>query len=176
MSTVRRTQPRSAGRIARAGKPKAEALKRRPSTRRVGRAAHHTADPPRAKVEKQFSVSLTNKPGQLARLGRLLQRAGVNILAMSISEQADSGTVRIIVSNKAATRRALDGAGLPFTERDVLLVRADNSPGAVGAISSTLARAKVNLDYAYASTHPDATQATIILAVDHTRKAVRALG
>ena len=175
MAAVRRTQHRSAGATRRARKQKTEALKHRPVTQHTGRAARHVANPPRAKVDKQFSVSLTNKPGQMAKLARALKRAGVNMLAMSVSEQADTGTVRLIVSNKAATRKALRAARLPFTERDVLLVRADNSPGALGDISATLAREKINMDYAYASTHPDATQATIILAVDHTRKAVRVL-
>ena len=107
--------------------------------------------------------------------GRALKRAKVNMLAMSVSEQADASAVRFIVDNERAAKQALDRSKLRYDIRKVVMVRADNNPGILGDISAKLAKEKINIDYAYASAHPDALQAIIILAVDHTRDAVKTL-
>ena len=145
------------------------ALKRQPASR-------HSAHPQRAKTDKQITVQLPNKPGELAKLGRVLKRAGVNMLAMAVNEQADTSAVRFVVDNRAAAVAALETAGIKHALRSVLLVRAANSPGVLGDLSAKLARQKINIEYAYASTHPDALQALVVLAVNRTREAARVLG
>lgn len=157
-------------------KRKGEALKRQPAPRHPARVNRLATHPRRAKTDKQFTVLLPNEPGELAKLGRTIEQAGVNILAMSVSEQADMSAVRFIPDNRAATRRALDGAGIKYALRDVLLVRAENSPGVIGDIAAALAKEKINVEYAYASTHPDNLHAMLIVAVNNTRKAARVLG
>ena len=157
-------------------KQKDTALKRQPPTRHTARAERHAADPHRTKTDVQFSVYLPNQPGELAKLGRLMHTHGVNLLAISVNEQTDASTVRLIVDNKSAVRKALKQGGLKYAERDVLLVRAENSPGMLGEVADTLAKAKVNVEYIYASTYPDNMQAMLIVAVNNTRKAARALG
>ena len=127
------------------------------------------------KIKKQFTVWMENKPGRMARLGRAMRRGRVNILAISVVDSADSSQVRIVVSNATTARKALSEANLPVTVRDVLVLRLSNVPGAMGKIGTTLARAKINLDYAYGSTHPGVDDALVIVACDKIPKAARLL-
>ena len=127
-------------------------------------------------TKKQFTVWLNNKPGELAKLGRILQRAKVNIVAMCVVENADTGQVRFVADKPPAARKALQQAKLPFTTRDVLVARLGDVPGAMGRVGSALAKAKINLDYAYASTHPAQDDALVVIACDDVRAAKRALG
>ena len=156
-------------------KEKTAALKHQPPSRHAARVKRQAMKPTRPKTDKQFTLHLPNKPGQMAKLGRALKKGGVNLMGMCATEQTDVSTVRLVVDNKSAARAAFRTAGLPFSERDVLLVPAENHPGALGEIGARLAKEKINVEYAYASTAPDNMQAMIILAVDHTRKAVRVL-
>ena len=156
-------------------KKKTDALKHQPKSRHTARATSRVSKQPMAWTDKQFTVYLPNKPGQMARLGRVLKRAKVNMVAMSVSEQADSSAVRFLVDNERATRQGLDRTKLHYDIRKVVLVRATNAPGVLGDIGAKLAKEKINVQYAYASTYPDALQALIVLAVDHTREAVNIL-
>ncbi len=176
MATAGRGTQRKRGNTGgRKRKQKDQALKRQPTTRHPARAERHAAHPHRTKTDKQFTVHLPNQPGELATLTRVLQEAGVNLLAMSVSEQQDVSAVRLIVDNKAGMRKALSDAGFKYSDRDVLLVRAENAPGALGGIADMLAHEKINVEYAYASTHPDNMQAMLVVAVNNTRKAARVL-
>lgn len=156
-------------------KDKHDVLIEQPLTRATAHGDSRVKNAPRVKTDKQITVHLENKPGELARLTTVLEKHGVNIVAMTVSEMADTGAVRMVVDNRAAAKRALDAAGLKHTLRDVVLVRAENSPGALGFISTTLAKNKINMDYAYASALPDYHSALIVIACNHTRDAARVL-
>jgi len=122
----------------------------------------------------QLVVSLADKPGTLADLCSALGKGGVNITAISAPEAKGKGKVRVLVDDIARGRAALKEAKIKFSEEEVLDVELDNRPGAFADLAGKLARAKINIVYAYATTSPFA-RARVIVAVPNVAKALAVL-
>jgi hypothetical protein len=122
----------------------------------------------------QFVVSLADRPGALAEVCTVLGETGVNITAVFAPETKGEGKVRVMVHNVDAGRAALKAAKIKFSEEDVLDVELDNRPGAFGELAGKLARAKINIRHAYATTAPFA-RAKVVIAVPDVAKALAVL-
>lgn len=92
-----------------------------------------------------FTVELRNQPGELARLGEVVAKAGVDMELAGVTT-GDHGTILFTASDDAAARAVLDGAGIEFTERPALQVKCCDQAGEAGKIGRTLADANVNID------------------------------
>ena len=123
----------------------------------------------------QFCVGLENKPGVLAKLCGSLKRAKVNIEAISVADNADCCFVRLVASPTAAARRALTRGRYNFCTQRVLTLHAVNEPGQLERIAARLARAKVNIDYVYA-TGAKGADSLVVLGVSDLNRAARVLG
>ncbi|MDG6901062.1 MAG: ACT domain-containing protein [Nitrososphaerota archaeon] len=119
----------------------------------------------------QLVVQLADRPGVLARLCSVLGDAKVNIIAVFAPEAKDSGSVRVMVVDLPGARAALKGAKMKFSEEEVLDVELDNRPGAFAEVAGKLAKAKINIRYAYATTAPFA-RARVIIAVPDVARAL----
>jgi len=120
-------------------------------------------------------VPLANKPGTLAKVCSVLGEGGVNITAILAPEAKGKGNVRVMVDDTARARGALKEAKVRFSEEEVLVAELDNRPGAFGELAGKLARAKINIKYAYATTSPFA-RAKVVMAVSNASKALEILG
>lgn len=127
------------------------------------------------KVEKQLSLFLENKPGTLANVCQALADAKVNILAISVSDAVDHAVVRMVVNDPHKALHLLGDHGVLVVERDVLLLEGRSRPGELATIAKTLAKHKVNIEYAYSATLPDADRGAMVLRVDNLVKARRIL-
>ncbi len=127
-------------------------------------------------VVTQLAVTVENKPGDLARICSVLGDAGVNISAVYAPEAKGRGRVRLLVDNATRAKNALKQAKLRFTEEEVLALSVDNKPGAFAAVADKLARAKINVKYAYATTAEGYARALVVVAVPNVSKALAALG
>ena len=121
---------------------------------------------------------MPDKPGTMAELCLALGRDGVNIIAVSVPEPIGRGRVKLRVMVTAdhlpKARAALKRKKLRFSEEEVLDIELDNRPGAFGELAGKLARAKVNIIYAYATTSAFA-RARVIMAVPDVNKGLAAL-
>lgn len=102
-------------------------------------------------IKKQFTLYLKNRPGELARVTRILAASAINIEGISVSAATDVAFVQVVVSNAAETRRLLSEAKMAFTLQDVIVVPLANRPGALSEVVSNLAKAKININYVYAT-------------------------
>lgn len=127
------------------------------------------------KTVKQLSLFLENKPGTLATVCRTLAKAKINIMAMSVSDAVDHAVVRMVVDEPQRALHLLGEHGVLVVERDVLLISCENKPGELAVIARKLAAKKVNIEYAYAATVPNAVAGAIILRVDDLPKARKVL-
>jgi hypothetical protein len=127
------------------------------------------------KVAKQLSLFLENKPGTLAAVCQALADAGINILAISVLDAVDHAVVRMVVNDSRKAIHLLGEHGVLVVERDVLLLEGRSRPGELARVAKTLAKHKVNIEYAYSATLPDATRGAMILRVDNLAKAKRCL-
>ncbi|MCY2995461.1 MAG: ACT domain-containing protein [Planctomycetota bacterium] len=124
-------------------------------------------------IEKQLSIFLENKPGVLAEVAKTLADHGVNIRGLSVSDTVDHAVVRIIVTDPQKAIHILGEHGLLVVETDVLAVKLADQPGRLAELATQLARAKVNIEYAYGSS--DDTQATVFFRVSDVKRAVQIL-
>lgn len=127
-------------------------------------------------VTTQLSVSLENVPGQLARLCRVLAQAEVNIRGISIVEGADISTIRLILSNPDAAKRALRNAGLGTVAQEVLIFPLPDEPGALESVAIRLGEAGINVQYIYGTGDGESGKAIMVLRVADTDRAAQILG
>ena len=96
-----------------------------------------------------FSLTIANRPGQLASLARGLADAGVNIEALAAMAVDGVSQVRLMVDDADAGRRVLRELGIGFEERPVLDTFLPNTPGSLADMADGLAEAEVNIDSIY---------------------------
>jgi len=114
----------------------------------------------------QLNLPLDNEIGTLARLCRDLAHGGVNLLAISAPETArEKGGVRLLVMNRDVAVRALSKAGYLFAEEEVLFLELSNRPGALARAIEKLARARIEIRYAYATASARTRKTAAVVAV-----------
>jgi hypothetical protein len=128
----------------------------------------------RVKCEEveQLSLSLENRPGVLADLCAHLSDHHINIRAISVLENTNPGTVRLVVDNVESARRALVDAGVEFSSAKCLALVMPNCPGGFGGIARTLSLAGINIDYIYASAAGGTAAALGVLHVSDLKRAL----
>ncbi len=127
------------------------------------------------KIEKQLSVFLENRPGALAKLCGTLAEAGINILALSINDTVDHAVIRLIVDNNIKALMLIEQQGLYLNEQEVLVVKVRNNPGALSEIARTLARADINIDYAYCAASKHQPEGCLILKTENAERTLQVL-
>ncbi|UCE91447.1 MAG: ACT domain-containing protein [Methanobacteriota archaeon] len=123
-------------------------------------------------MEREFSVKLENRPGELARMTEALSKEGVNIRA--ISTEPHAGLIRMVASDETKCRQCLQRMSIEFSERNLLVARVEDRPGELARISSMLSKEGVNIDGAYLL-DKDSGIAQIALAVSDEDKAKNTL-
>ena len=126
-------------------------------------------------IAKQLSVFLANTPGTLASVCTELARAEVNIFALTISDTTDHSVVRMVLSDTQKALHIFEERGVLAVQNNVLMITNDNKPGSLGAIAARLAKAKINIEYAYLATSPGAKRGLLILRTSDTKKALKVL-
>lgn len=126
-------------------------------------------------IATQLAVFLSNRPGALARVCDSLAEAGVNIHALSISDTVDHSVIRMVVSDPTKALMLLGECGVLALENDVLVIDTANQPGVLAKIADRLAKAEVNIEYAYMATSGKMPQGLIVLRPSDVEKAKKAL-
>ncbi len=121
----------------------------------------------------QLTVSLKSRPGVLAQLARTLADAGVNIVSLSASAAAGRGKIHLIVNDPGKAKRALRRARYRLSEQPAFVVRLRNKPGTLARVAGKLAKARVNIKSAYATTA--GRGAAVVFTVGSTAKARKIL-
>ncbi len=119
----------------------------------------------------EFTVMLPNTPGALARLGAVLGDARVNIEAILGTVRAERAVVQVVPSEPELAARALEEAGIVYTQREVLVVRVLDEPGMLGDVALVMATAGINIDSVYAT-----ARGHIVLGVDDLDGAIQVAG
>lgn len=124
-------------------------------------------------IERQLSVFLENRPGVLAAVCKALVEKNVNVIGFSISDTVDYAVVRLVVDDPTTAMHVLGEGGALVVETDVLALKMENSPGALQKVAERLAKAKVNIEYAYGS--GDGDEGLVFIRVSDTKKAEASL-
>ncbi len=107
-------------------------------------------------MARDLLLSLSDQPGEGARMGEALGAAGVNIEGVCAITHEGRATVHILVEDPGSARSALDGAGIKVEgETDVIvgdLSESVDSPGTLGRMTRQLADAGINITLVYLAT------------------------
>lgn len=128
---------------------------------------------------QQLSVLLENRVVDLARLERVLERAGIRILAISMLAAADHAVVRLVVDRPAPAQLALEAAGYTVFRSQliaVLMPEADDGEVGLRRVLRGLLAAELRIEYVYALLHTIAGRSVLAIHVDDPDLAARALG
>lgn len=126
-------------------------------------------------ITKQLAIFLDNRPGTLARVCDTLAENKVNIYAISTSDTVDHTVIRMVVNDYRKALQIFEEHGTLVVEDDVVMVEGDNKSGSLAKITHKLAAAKVNIEYAYCATPPNARKGLLILRVNDAKKALKVL-
>jgi len=122
-----------------------------------------------------LAVFLANRPGALARVCEALAQAQINIHALATSDTVDHTVVRMVVSDPTKALMLLGDAGVLALETEVLMIETTNEPGVLAKIAERLAKAEVNIEYAYLAGGRGAEKGLIVLRPSDVEKAQNAL-
>ncbi len=127
-------------------------------------------------IEKQFSVFMVNKPGVMAQILGEFARAKINITALTVMDSVEHGVLRVVCESADKMHEVLNRLNMQFNETDVLCVTIDNRPGAFAAITEKLAKAHINITYAYVTAGAKGGKTTAVIKVADVKKAMKVLG
>src|SRR5881227_941048 len=126
-------------------------------------------------ITKQLAIFLDNRPGMLARVADALSEASINIYAITTSDTVDHSVIRMVVSDYRKALHVFEEHGTLVVEDDVVVVEGSNKPGELVSLAHKLADAKVNIEYCYSATPPDAKKGLMVLRVSNPAKALKVL-
>ena len=126
-------------------------------------------------IATQFSIFMINKPGVLSKTLNEFAKAKLNLLAMTMMDSVEHGVMRVLFTRTDPARRILQQLNMPFNETDVLCVTLDNKSGALADLVEKLARAHINISYAYCTAGARGGRTTGIIKVADVKKATKLL-
>jgi hypothetical protein len=98
-------------------------------------------------------IEVENRPGALATVAAAISDAGVNISAATCTRSDDNAALHILVKHPEAAKHALAIAFVTVSsEREVVVVDAEDRPGVLADMARKVAEAGVNLDLLYVAT------------------------
>lgn len=127
---------------------------------------------------RQISVFLENQPGRLSALCGSLARAGVNLVALTLSDAGKFGLLRFITPEPDRAEQVIREAGFAAISSDVLALCLPNRPGGLAAVLAQLEPHGLSVEYMYAFARRsgDAVMITRFDDIDRAMEALRKAG
>ena len=119
---------------------------------------------------KEFRITVSNRPGELARIATSLSRQGVSLKAIACTASANQVVAHLVGHDVESTRAGLQAANVPFQEQEVLLLLLEDKAGEIARIASLLGDAGINISAIYLAGRAD-DLVELVLAVDDVKKA-----
>ncbi len=115
---------------------------------------------------KQLSIFVENREGTLVTVTDTIAKAGVDIRAMSVADTNDFGIFRLIVTDIAKAKQALDAANAFVSITEVVAVALEDKPGSLAQVVKILADNNINIEYMYAFITVSKQFAYVVLRVE----------
>ena len=115
------------------------------------------------KLLRELTIMTPNQPGKLAQILRALATAKINLQTLNSTSGYDLNLVRLITSDFSKTKSILVKLGYPVTEATVLAVTILDNPGQLAKMTGALGKAKINIDYMYATAAVSGSEALVVM-------------
>jgi hypothetical protein len=100
-----------------------------------------------------LTIDVENSPGALADVAAAISDAGVNIAAAICFGLDQRVELHILVKHAEAAKHSLALSQLAVSsEREVVVVEVEDTPGVLADLTRRIARAGINLDLVYVAT------------------------
>jgi hypothetical protein len=120
---------------------------------------------------QDLTITLTDRPGTLAKALEAIAKAGINIEGAAGFPCGGEGIFHLLTKDSTATRRALESAGFKIgAEQQVVVVDIEDKPGMAAKLYRRIADANVNVNLTY-----EATNNRIVVGADNIQKVKDAL-
>jgi hypothetical protein len=125
-----------------------------------------------------FAVSVSNKPGEAARILTALEQAGINLTAFSGFPEGRRAQMDFVPSDAAAFKAAAKKEGLNIgPKKTCFIVHGEDRPGAVAGLARKLAEASINITAGQAITAGEDRYAVLLwVKPEDVRKTAKVLG
>lgn len=123
---------------------------------------------------KQFTISVDNQPGAVARIAKALGDSKVNILALLGTAQGGTGTVQLVAEDAKKAKKALDAARISYQETPAEQYELANKPGALAQCLASLEKKGVNLGSIHATAAKGGKKAVVVYTVQAAEQAATA--
>ncbi len=125
---------------------------------------------------KQVSVFIENQPGRLTVMLEALEKNGIDIRALCISDTADFGIVRMILSDAIKGAETLKQAGFTTRQDWILSVEIPDRPGGLlQTVVEPLSKAGLNVKYLYFYVETASGKSMVVIKTDDIEKAENVL-
>ncbi|MFH1021749.1 MAG: ACT domain-containing protein [Pseudomonadota bacterium] len=99
---------------------------------------------------KQLEIRLENKSGRLADISHTLAKNAINIRALSLTDTAAFGTLRLVVNDTVKAQQILQENGFTVGVTEVLAVEVPDKPGTLDCLLQMAVKGGLNVEYLYA--------------------------
>ena len=93
-----------------------------------------------------IAAFVENKPGQTARITKILADVGVNICWVTIANSGGFSVRKFLVDKTAEAVGSLKNHGVMVSLLEVIAVEVANKPGSLQAVADCLSHSQINLD------------------------------
>ena len=127
-------------------------------------------------IVNQVSVFIENEPGRLVAILEVLEKRRISIQAISVSDAAEIGIVRMILTDPDGGLQELRSAGFIVRLDKVLSIEIPDVPGGfLRSVAKPIADAGINIHYFYAYTETSTGKTMVIVKTDNLDKTEKVL-
>lgn len=124
---------------------------------------------------QELALRMQNRPGQLARVARILAEARINLAAISVASSGRLGWVRMIVDRPEAALSLLTAEGFTVERQELIAVRLTDQSGSFLKVLDLLAAERINLQSVAILVAKEGSQSLVALSASNLPKARKAL-
>ena len=124
---------------------------------------------------RQLSIFVENKEGTLVTVTDALDKAGIDIRALSIADTQDFGILRLIVSDIDKAKAALEESECFVSITNVVGVAVEDKPGALAKVVRLFSDNDINIEYTYAFITVSKQYAYVVIRVADNARAEKLL-
>jgi len=130
-------------------------------------------------VYDEVCVFVENKPGKLSRVVEVLGNAGIDILALNVSDDGQFGVLKILTAEPSRTQQVLSMANMTVAINKVACIEIKDEPGGLVKLAKALEDTGLNVKDAYGCILERGRRAAFVVKgddIEAIEKAARSVG